>query len=77
MTFEEFQNCARLYVIGALYPEELPEFELAKSQFGPRAQTFLRDCYALRDAFALSLRPPESSSALKKRLLSLAPARAS
>lgn len=77
MTFEEFQNRARLYVIGALYPEELDEFERAKSQFGSRAQTFLHDCYALRDAFALSLRPPESSSALKKRLLSLASARAS
>jgi hypothetical protein len=76
MTFEEFQNRARLYVIGALHPEELAEFERATTQFGSRAQNFLRDCYALRDAFALSLRPPESRAALKKRVLSLASAHA-
>jgi hypothetical protein len=72
MTFEEFQNRARLYVIGALYPEELAEFERATSQFGTRAKSFIRDCYALRDAFALSLRPPGRRAALKERVLSMA-----
>ena len=72
MTFEEFQNRARLYVIGALYPQELDEFEQAKRQFGPRAQSFIRECYALRDAFALSLRPREAQTALNQRVLSMA-----
>ena len=71
MTFEQFQNRARLYAIGALYPEELDEFEHAKNRFGPRAQSFLRDCYALRDAFALSLRPPARQTALKQRVLAM------
>ena len=71
MTFEDFQNRARLYVIGALYPEELPEFESAKSQFGSRAQSFLHDCYALRDAFALSLRSPARQTALNQRVLAM------
>jgi hypothetical protein len=71
MTFEEFQNRARLYVIGALYPNELAEFEKAKTAFAPRADNFLRDCYALRDAFALSLRPVTAREALKGRLMSL------
>lgn len=71
MTFEEFQNRARLYVIDALYPEELAEFEQAKTQFGARAKAFVRDCHALRDAFALSLRGPSSTAALSQRVLSM------
>ena len=70
MTFPEFQNRVRLYVIGALYPEEMPEFEQARREFGDRAERFLRECYALRDAFALSLRPASERHALKRRLLS-------
>ena len=72
MTFEQFQNRARLYAIGALYPEELDDFEQARIQFGSRAQSFLRDCYALRDAFALSLRGSASRAALSQRVLSMA-----
>jgi hypothetical protein len=72
MTFEEFQNRARLYVIGALYPEELAEFQWATTLFGTRAKSFIRDCYALRDAFALSLRPAARRAALKERVLSMA-----
>ena len=30
MSFKEFQNRARLFVIGALEPEELPEFDKAR-----------------------------------------------
>jgi hypothetical protein len=72
MTFEEFQNRARLYVIGALYPDELVEFERATTQFGSKAETFVRDCCALRDAFALSVRPPSARGALTGRLISMA-----
>jgi len=70
MTFQEFQNCARLCAIGALYPGELAEFERASVQFGPRAKSFVRECSALRDAFALSLRPADTRAALKQRVLS-------
>jgi hypothetical protein len=72
MIFEEFQNRARLYVIGALYPNELAEFERATTLFGPKAETCIRDCCALRDAFALSVRPPSVRGALAGRLLSMA-----
>jgi hypothetical protein len=69
MNFEEFQNRARLYVIGALEPEETEEFEQARRQFGQKAEDSIADCYALHEAFALSLRPAKTSAALKDRLM--------
>ena len=71
MTFEEFQNHARLYAIGALYSNEVEEFEQATTAFRAKAETFIRDCFALRDAFALSLRRPASREALKTRITSM------
>ena len=71
MSFEEFQNRSRLYVIGALETEELDEFEQARKQFGQKAEDFIGECYALHEAFALSLRPAKSSVALKERLMSM------
>ena len=71
MSFEEFQNRSRLYVIGALETEELDEFEQARKQFGQKAEDFIGECYALHEAFALSLRPAKSSAALKERLMSM------
>jgi hypothetical protein len=71
MNFEEFQNRARLYVIGALEPEELHEFEEARKTLGQKAEDFIGECYGLHEAFALSLRPAKSSSALKDRLMSM------
>ena len=71
MSFEEFQNRARLYVIGALEPEETEEFERARKEFGPQAEEFIGECYNLHEAFALSLRPEKSSDALKQRLMSM------
>ena len=71
MSFEEFQNRARLYVIGALEPEETEEFERARKQFGQQAEEFIGECYNLHEAFALSLRPEKSSDALKQRLMSM------
>jgi hypothetical protein len=69
MSFEEFQNQARLYVIGALEPEETEEFERARRQLGQRAEETIGECYALHEAFALSLRPAKTSTALKQRLM--------
>jgi len=71
MSFDEFQNQARLYVIGALEPEELEEFELARKELGQQAEDFIAKCYSMHEAFALSLRPAKSSDALKERLMSM------
>lgn len=60
MSFEEFQNSARLYVIGALEPEELQDFEAARKQYGAAAEDFINQCYGLHEAFALSLKPAKS-----------------
>ena len=71
MSFEEFQNRARLYVIGALEGAELEEFEGARKEFGQKGEDFIGECYALHEAFALSLKPAKSSEALKERLMSM------
>jgi hypothetical protein len=71
MSFEEFQNRSRLYVIGALEPDEIDEFETARKQFGQKAEDFIGECYALHEAFALSLKPAKSSAALKDKLMSM------
>jgi hypothetical protein len=71
MSFEEFQNRARLYVIGALEPEETAEFEAARKELGTPAEDFIAECYNLHEAFALSLQPQKSSDALKQRLMSM------
>jgi hypothetical protein len=71
MNFEQFQNQSRLYVIGALEPEEMEEFEKARRKFGKKGEDFLTKCYALHEAFALSLRPAKSSDAIKERLMAM------
>jgi hypothetical protein len=75
MSFEQFQNQSRLYVIGALDPDELEEFERARGKFGKRAEDFITECYGLHEAFALSLRPAKSSAAIKERLMAMVRAR--
>ncbi len=71
MSFEEFQNRARLYVIGALESDETEEFEAARKEYGQPAEDFIAECYNLHEAFALSLRPAKSSDALKDRLMAM------
>ena len=71
MNFEEFQNQARLYAIGALEPAEMKEVEAATGKFGLKAEEFIRQCYALHEAFALTLRAAKSSALLKERLMSM------
>ena len=71
MSFEEFQNSARLYVIGALDPDETEEFEQARREHGQNAEEFIAQCYDLHEAFALSLKPEKTSDAIKDRLMSM------
>ena len=71
MSFEEFQNSARLYVIGALEPDELRDFEAARQQYAAAAEEFINQCYALHEAFALSLKPAKASAAIKDRLMAM------
>ena len=71
MSFKEFQNQSRLYVIGALEPEELEDFEKARKKFGKKAEDYIGECYGLHEAFALSLRPEKSSAAIKDRLMAM------
>ncbi len=71
MSFEEFQNRARLYVIGALENGESREFEDARRELGQEAEDFITECYRLHEAFALSLRPAKSSASLKDRLMKM------
>jgi hypothetical protein len=75
MSFSEFQNQSRLYVIGALEAEELEEFEKARAKFGKKGEEFITKCYALHEAFALSLRPAKSSTAIKDRLMAMVKAK--
>jgi hypothetical protein len=71
MSFEEFQDRARLFVIGALEPDEMDEFEAARRQYGQRAEDFISECYSLSEAFALSLKPAKASEQIKNRLMEL------
>jgi hypothetical protein len=71
MSFEEFQDRARLFVIGALEPEETDDFEAARHQYGQRAEDFISECYSLSEAFALSLKPAKASKHIKNRLMEL------
>ncbi len=71
MSFAKFQNQSRLYVIGALEPKELEEFERECKKFGKKAEDFITQCYLLHEAFALSLRPAKASAAIKERLTSM------
>jgi hypothetical protein len=75
MNFEQFQNQSRLYVIGALEPEEMEQFEEARKKFGKKAEAFITKCYDLHEAFALSLQPAKSSDAIKDRLMAMVKAK--
>ena len=71
MSFDQFENQARLYVVGALDDEERATFEQARESFGDRAEAVLEECQVLNAAFALSLRPNAPKLAAKERLMSL------
>jgi hypothetical protein len=71
MNFDEFQNQSRFYVVGALELEEVEEFEREREKFGKKAEDFVAQCYALREAFALSLRSLKASAAINEQLMSM------
>ena len=71
MSFEEFENRARLYVIGSLDSDELAEFETARKEFGKRGENFIAECYSLHEAFALSLKPAKTADNIKDRLMAM------
>ena len=56
MNFEQFQNQSRLYVIGALEPEETEEFEKARTKFGKKGEDFITKCYDI--ARGVCVEPP-------------------
>ncbi len=69
MNFDEFENKARLYVVGALEAEEMDEFVDARREFGDPAEEFINECRKLNAIFALSLRPHAPHPGTKLRLL--------
>lgn len=71
MRFEEFENQARLYIVGALDDAETVAFSEARKQFGERAELFINECQQLNAAFALSLRPRAPKVDAKERLMAL------
>ena len=75
MSFEQFQNCARLFVVGALEPDEGAKFEAARREFGEKAEAYIAECYSLSEAFALSLKPVKASDQIKTRLMEMVKSR--
>ena len=71
MSFEEFENEARLYVVGALDGAELAAFSEARQQYGEAAEEFIHECRRLSAAFALSLKPQAPRNDAKQKLMML------
>ena len=69
MNFEQFENLARLYVVGALEACEEKAFHEARGQFGQRADDLIAEFRQLNSVFALSLRPHPPHPDTKRRLL--------
>jgi hypothetical protein len=69
MNFEEFENLARLYVVGALEDEEEEAFREARAAFGERAESRIAEFRQLNSVFALSLRPHAPHPDTKRKLL--------
>lgn len=71
MNSEDFENRARLYVLGALDDAELAEFERMRQELGSEAERIIQECERLNSIFALSLRPTPPKPATKQRLLDM------
>jgi hypothetical protein len=69
MSFDEFQNLARLHVLGALDADEEAVFQEGRREFGEQAEKFLHECERLASAFALSLTPQRPAPEARKDLL--------
>ena len=71
MNSEDFENKARLYVLGAMDDEELAEFDRLRHELGSAAESVIQECERLNSMFALSLRPTPPKPATKQRLLDM------
>lgn len=71
MSFEEFENLARLYVVGALDGEEMEHFVQARRELGEQAEETINEFRRLNSVFALSLRPHAPRPDTKHKLLSM------
>ena len=71
MNSEDFENKARLYVLGAMDDEELQEFDHLRHEMGGPAERIIQECERLNSIFALSLRPTAPKPATKQRLLDM------
>lgn len=69
MSFEEFENLARLYVVGAMEDGEEEAFLEAREDFGERAEEVIAEFHQLNSVFALSLRPHPPHPDTKRKLL--------
>ena len=69
MNFEEFENLARLYVVGALENGEEDAFQDARREFGDRAEKIIAEFRQLNSVFALSLCPHPPHPDTKRKLL--------
>jgi len=69
MNFEEFENLARLYVVGALEDGEEEAFREAREEFGDRGESIIAEFRQLNSVFALSLRPHPPHPDTKRKLL--------
>jgi hypothetical protein len=69
MNFEEFENLARLYVVGALEDGEEEAFLEAREEFGDRAEAVVAEYRKLNSVFALSLQPHPPHPDTKRKLL--------
>jgi len=67
MNFEEFENLARLYVVGALEDGEEEAFQEARRDFGDQGEEMIAEFHQLNSVFALSLlpHPPHPDTKLK------------
>ena len=69
MSFEEFENLARLYVVGAMEDGEEEAFMEARKEFGERAEEIIAEFHQLNSVFALSLQPHPPHPETKRKLL--------
>ncbi len=69
MNFEEFENLARLHVVGALEGDEETAFLQARREFGERADRVIAEFRQLNSVFALSLQPHPPHPETKRKLL--------
>jgi hypothetical protein len=69
MNFQEFENLARLYVVGALEDGEEEAFQDARQEFGDQAEELIAEFRQLNSVFALSLRPHPPHPDTRRKLL--------